>query len=112
MKRERRRRVSRPNTNYRARRNAQLRDANAPAVQAATPAEPPVDEAPPSEFPFPQAWSKGQLLNVRNAGSHYNVTVMGEEYDTRSPERCLQFSNSFDCQQFVSWWYAPQGTGR
>jgi hypothetical protein len=49
---------------------------------------------------------------VRNAGSHYNVTLLAEEYDVRYPERCLQFQNSHDCQTFVSWWYAPQESGR
>jgi len=61
---------------------------------------------------YPACWHKGQLLNVRNAGSHYNLTLEGEEYDTRYPHRCLQFVNPNDCQNFVSWWYAPAVGGR
>ena len=55
---------------------------------------------------YPSDWRKGQLLNVRNAGSHYNVTLLGEEYDPRYPERCLQFPHPAACQNFISWWYA------
>lgn len=55
-------------------------------------------------------WSKGQLLNVRNAGTHYNVTLLGEEYDPRSPDRCLQFTNPAEVQNFVSEWYQQQGS--
>jgi hypothetical protein len=65
-----------------------------------------------NSFAHPDDWRRGQLLNVRNAGSHYNVTLLAEEYDVRYPERCLQFQNSHDCQTFVSWWYAPQESGR
>lgn len=65
---------------------------------------------PPDQTPLERAqsagWIKGQLLNVRNVGSHYNVTLLGEEYDPRHPERCLQFTNSGECQNFVSEWYA------
>lgn len=58
-------------------------------------------------FAYPDFWTKGQLLNVCNAGSHYNITVLGEDFDTRYPERALQFPNSWECQAFVSWWYQP-----
>jgi hypothetical protein len=56
----------------------------------------------------PSDWVKGQLLNVRHGGPGYRVTILGEEYDPRSPERCLEFSNGFECQQFVSDWYQRQ----
>lgn len=56
----------------------------------------------------PADWVKGQLLNVRHGGPGYRVTVLGEEFDPRYPERCLEFSSSFDCQQFVSSWYSRQ----
>jgi hypothetical protein len=56
----------------------------------------------------PTDWVKGQLLNVRHGGPGYRVTILGEEYDPRSPERCLEFSNGFECQQFVSDWYQRQ----
>lgn len=101
--------MSRPNSNYRARKNALVREAHAAPIAPETPPEAAQEPAQPA---IPEGWSKGQLLNVRNAGSHYNVTVLGEEYDPRHPERCLQFPNSFEAQQFVSWWYAPQGSGR
>jgi hypothetical protein len=57
---------------------------------------------------IPADWVKGQLLNVRHAGAGYRVTLLGEEYDPRSPERCLEFSDGFQCQQFVSDWYNRQ----
>jgi hypothetical protein len=57
---------------------------------------------------IPADWVKGQLLNVRSGGPGYRVTILGEEWDFRHPERCLEFSNSFECQQFVSNWYSRQ----
>ena len=54
----------------------------------------------------PLDWVKGQLLNIRNAGSFYNVTLLGEEYDPRRPERCIQFNSSWEAQEFVSEWYS------
>jgi len=74
-----------------------------------TPALPPED-ANPMEKAQAMGWSKGQLLNVRNAGTHYNVTLNGEEYDPRHPERCLQFANPAECQTFVSQWYQQEGS--
>jgi hypothetical protein len=62
----------------------------------------------PLSSPVPHDWVKGQLLNVRHGGQGYRVTVLGEEFDPRYPERCLEFSSSFDCQQFVSSWYSRQ----
>lgn len=76
-----------------------------------TPQAPEISEQTPLERAQAAGWSKGQLLNVRNAGSHYNVTLLGEEYDPRHPERCLQFSNSAECQNFVSQWYARESGG-
>lgn len=67
---------------------------------------------PPDQKPEERAqalgWVKGQLLNVRNMGSHYNVTPLGEEYDSRHPERSLQFTNPGEAQDFVSRWYTPE----
>lgn len=69
------------------------------------------DELDEAELlPIPSDWVKGQLLNVRNAGHAYRVTVLGEEYDHRNPARCLEFTNSAECQNFVSAWYARQST--
>ena len=64
--------------------------------------EPPEDEA---AVRVPLFWTKGQLLNVRNGGEHYVVTVLGEEFDPRYPERAMKFANSAQCQDFVSRWY-------
>ena len=58
------------------------------------------DPQPPSD------WIVGQLLNVRNTGSEYVMTLLDEEFDYRHPERALRFPNSSACQQFVSAWYA------
>lgn len=71
-----------------------------------------LSEQTPEERAKAAGWVKGQLLNVRNAGSHYNVTLLGEEYDPRQPERCLQFTNPNDCQNFVSQWYAREAGNR
>jgi hypothetical protein len=57
---------------------------------------------------IPTDWVKGQLLNVRHGGPGYRITILGEEWDFRHPERCLEFSNTFECQQFISTWYARQ----
>jgi hypothetical protein len=66
------------------------------------------DAGMPIEVRAPDFWSKGALLNVRNAGTHYNVTLYPEEYDPRHPERALQFTNTALCQDFVSHWYARE----
>jgi hypothetical protein len=65
-------------------------------------------ESQPEQLPIPPDWHKGQLLNVRHAGPGYRITILGEEYDPRYPERCLEFTSGFDCQQFVSDWYNSQ----
>ena len=62
------------------------------------------DPQPPSD------WIVGQLLNVRNTGLEYVVTLLDEELDYRHPERALRFPNSAECQQFVSAWYARTWT--
>lgn len=59
--------------------------------------------------PIPAAWTLGQLLNVRNTGPDYCVTLYPEEFDPRHPERALRFTNSAECQSFVSRWYARMG---
>lgn len=55
---------------------------------------------------IPEDWNIGALLNVRNNGAEYLVSLYPEEYDYRKPERTLRFANSADCQNFVSAWYA------
>lgn len=60
----------------------------------------------PAPDPVPPDWQLGALLNVRNAGAYYIVTLFPEEFDRRHPERALRFQNSARCQDFVSQWYA------
>ncbi len=67
-----------------------------------------ITEDSAASYTIPADWSKGQLLNVRAAGPGYRVTILGEEYDPRYPERCLEFSSSFECQAFISAWYSRQ----
>lgn len=66
------------------------------------------DDGPLDEAGTPRDWVKGQLLNVRNTGDGYTVTLYPEEFDPRSPKRALRFPNTFECQQFVSQWYARE----
>lgn len=61
---------------------------------------------------IPDDWRKGALLNVRNYGPEYIVTLYPEEYDPRSPERSLHFRNPAETQNFVSAWYARESGGR
>lgn len=63
---------------------------------------------PDPELQVPAFWHKGQLLNVRNRGIDYCVTLLGEEYDPRYPERALHFTNPARCQDFISAWYARE----
>lgn len=57
---------------------------------------------------IPNHWQKGQLLNVRNTGVDYVLTILGEEFDHRHPERALRFSNSSTCNDFLGHWYSRQ----
>lgn len=77
-------------------------------------AQEPIQDRPtePQGIQIPRDWSKGQLLNVRPGGPGFRVTLLGEEYDPRTPERCLEFDNGFECQSFVSTWYAREPGGR
>lgn len=56
----------------------------------------------------PADWQKGQLLNVRNYGPFYAVTLLHEEYSPEREERALKFTNPGELQDFVSRWYAPE----
>jgi hypothetical protein len=59
----------------------------------------------------PVSWTKGQLLNVRNRGEFYVVTLLGEEDDPPlkpAPNGALRFTNTALCQDFVSKWYATE----
>ena len=57
---------------------------------------------------YPADWHPGMLLNVRNTGPDYTITLWPEEADPRKPERALHFTNPGECQNFVSKWYARQ----
>lgn len=57
---------------------------------------------------YPSDWRKGALLNVRNGGEEYIVTLYPEEYDPQHPERCITFTNVGECQKFISDWYARE----
>lgn len=56
----------------------------------------------------PADWRKGALLNVRNRGDAYVVTLYPEEFDERYPARALRFTNPGECQDFVSRWYTAE----
>ncbi len=56
----------------------------------------------------PADWCPGMLLNVRNTGPDYTITLWPEEADPRHPDRALHFTNPADCQNFVSAWYSRQ----
>jgi hypothetical protein len=66
----------------------------------------PQTERAPTEPP--RDWIKGQLLNVRNRGDAYVITLHPEEFDERHPERAMRFTNLGECQGFVSRWYAAE----
>jgi hypothetical protein len=67
-----------------------------------------IADATPEEKALGAGWVKGQLLNVRNTGDGYVITLEGEEYDRTRPDRALRFTNPGDCQNFVSNWYARE----
>lgn len=56
----------------------------------------------------PDSWRKGALLNVRNRGDAYVITVYPDEFDPEHPERSMRFTNLGECQDFVSRWYAAE----
>ncbi len=57
---------------------------------------------------LPSGWRKGALLNVRNHGDEYIITLYPEEYDREHPERSIRYTNLGECQDFVSRWYAAE----
>jgi len=81
-----------------------------PAPAQSTQALPgPAEPAGTKALQIPEHWVKGQLLDVRQCGTPaFRVTLFGERFDAQRPERALEFDNAFDCQQFVSAWYAPE----
>ncbi len=91
-----------------AERTARLLAAMAPDPPIELTSDPIIALAEPKHVEVPPTWTKGQLLNVRNAGEHYVITLLGEEFDPRHPERALKFSNPALCQNFVSAWYSRE----
>ena len=93
-----------------------VRHGNPPPVQP--PVADPLDEGPEvidsaeateaAAVKTPSDWRKGALLNVRNYGDAYVVTLYPEELDNERPERSLRFTNVGLCQDFVSNWYARE----
>jgi hypothetical protein len=65
-------------------------------------------EVPRAPNQPPTDWQKGALLNVRNYGDAYVITLYPEEWSTERPERALRFTNPGECQDFVSDWYARE----
>ena len=76
------------------------------AIELAESAE--MVEVPRDPTQPPADWRKGQLLNVRNRGDYYVVTLLPEEYDAQREDRCMKFTNLGECQAFVSAWYARE----
>ena len=56
----------------------------------------------------PTDWGRGALLNVRNTGTEFVITLHPEEFDRLKPERAMRFANSSACQDFVSSWYTRE----
>lgn len=79
-------------------------DATPADVVAAEYAPELVDAAPA----LPRGWAKGAHLNVRNNGAEYRITLFPEEFDPLQPERCIRFTNTAECQNFVSAWYSRE----
>ena len=70
---------------------------------------PVLDEViPEPALNIPEDWQPGALLNVRNGGDAYIVTLYPEEATYEHPERTLRFTNPSRCQDFVSAWYSRQ----
>ena len=96
------------NVQNRIRKVSQPRDYNEANPPFAIVNDVPDEIAEQVEYRHPEDWTKGALLNVRNAGECYNVTLYPEEADPRLPERTLKFTNPAKCQDFVSKWYARE----
>lgn len=70
--------------------------------------EPVPDSSTPAPKQTPEHWPKGALLNVRNYGTEYIVTLFPEEFHVEHPERALRYENVGELQDFVSRWYARE----
>ena len=81
----------------------------APVVEAPQQQPEPEPEAVEHEGPLvPRGWIKGQLLNVRNGGEAYIITLFPDEYDPRYPEKSMRFTNPGEAQNFISKWYTQE----
>ncbi|MCA8018085.1 hypothetical protein [Burkholderia metallica] len=76
------------------------------AIEAAELAE--MVDVPREPDQPPADWRKGALLNVRNRGDAYVITLYPEEFSDEHPERAMRFTNLGECQDFVSKWYAAE----
>lgn len=102
-----RRKVIRP-TEGQLREIATMRDAAVDNAIAVHEFHERIAEATPPTINVPSDWNHGALLNVRNSGDAYVVTLYPEEADWRHPERALRFTNPGEAQNFVSTWYARE----
>lgn len=82
-----------------------IRKAQQPEIQQVEQQE---VETPQADIIIPEGWSKGQHLNVLNLGGEYILTVWPEEYSPEREDRAIRFTNSAQCQDFISDWYARQ----
>lgn len=62
------------------------------------------------DFPIPEGWTKGELLNVINTGAEFVVTPIFPKL-TDPPYEPIHFYRADEAQAFVSWWYAPERGG-
>lgn len=54
-------------------------------------------------YAIPMSWIKGQLLDVkRYSDGTYDIYELGA--DIRDAQN-MHFNSSWECQDFVSWWY-------
>lgn len=88
--------------------NAPSAAVDEPVALAQEPSLPVEESEAPQSIETPADWTKGALLNVRNHGEHYIITLYPEEYSRDREERCIKFTNVGRCQDFVSDWYARQ----
>jgi len=84
------------------------RKAPAPVTSPAMLPEPEPEIIAPEAPEYPSDWHPGMLLNVRNTGPDYTITLWPEEADPRKPERALHFTNPGEAQNWISRWYSRQ----
>ena len=94
-------------TNYKQARTATNRISPGPAISnVPVPEVEMVPEDTCNGRTYPKCWLRGQLLNVRNNGGYYTVTLLEEEFDPERPERAMVFTDNIEAQNFISHWYS------